>query len=290
MKDPEVVLSEYLAERGLAMGDEHRSVCAAVFGVHQHFTRDWLCSRMSGVPGAHVERILGQLVGAGLVREVPFRGSRVFYEHTYGHPHHDHLVCVACGKIVEFSRPEIEAGQEAVARENGFEPLRHTLRIEGLCTACRARDETTDLSPVPDPPRVPHMPLSLASPGEPLVVRTIRGGGNLQRRLASMGITVGGTVEVLQSHFAGPIIVQVRGSRIAVGHGISHRIYVSPVTEGPNGGVGDAEDVGRTQTRRGGNRHQGHRQRRGQTQDPRHGRGKRRDGEGGEGRPTRRSD
>jgi len=254
MRDPEAVLSDYLAERGLAMADEHRSVCAAVFAIHRHFTRDWLCSRLNGIPGAHVERILGQLVGAGLVREVPFRGDHVFYEHTYGHPHHDHLVCVSCGKIVEFSSPDIEARQEAVARERGFEPLRHTLRIEGLCAECRGREEPTELSPVPDPPRAPHMPLSLASHGERLVVRSIRGGGNVQRRLASMGITVGETVEVLQNHFAGPMVVRVRGSRVAVGHGISHRIYVSPVTEGrcgeglpplrPEGGRGEHPNRG----------------------------------------------
>lgn len=244
MKDPEAVLSEYLSKREIAMTDEHRSVCSAVFNIHDHFTRDALCFQLKGISRTSVEATLEQLIGAGLVREVALRGSHVFYEHTYGHPHHDHLVCVACGKIVEFSHPDIEVSQEVVVREHGFELLRHALRIEGLCPECRARKQSTDLSPAPDVPKAPEMPLSLASHGERVIVRTIRGGGDIQRRLASMGITLGETVEVLQNHFAGPIIVRARGSRIAIGHGMSHRIYVSPAAEGRNGGARDGENTG----------------------------------------------
>jgi Fur family ferric uptake transcriptional regulator len=63
--------------------------------------------------------------------------GRVFYEPAVGREHHEHLICVECGKILEFVQEEIERLQDEVCREYRFEPQRHTLQIYGTCEACR---------------------------------------------------------------------------------------------------------------------------------------------------------
>ena len=61
----------------------------------------------------------------------------VQYEHVWGRAHHDHLVCLHCGKQVEFQYPAIDVLQEEVAREYGFELKRHHLELIGVCADCR---------------------------------------------------------------------------------------------------------------------------------------------------------
>ena len=91
-----------------------------------------------------VYRNLPLLVAAGIVRRAPGEaggraGAR--YEHVWGRRHHDHLVCVSCGSVVEFHYPAIEVLQEAVAAEHGFRLLRHSLELKGLCESCRSKTE-----------------------------------------------------------------------------------------------------------------------------------------------------
>jgi len=70
------------------------------------------------------------------------------------------------------------------------------------------------------------MPLSLASAGETVEVVTIKAGWGLQRRLADMGLTPGVKVRVISSGKPGPVVLDVRGSRLALGYGVAHRIMV----------------------------------------------------------------
>ena len=71
------------------------------------------------------------------------------------------------------------------------------------------------------------MPLSMASTGEEVKIATVTAGWGLQRRLADMGLTPGAPVRVINSHGRGPVVLEVRGSRLALGHGIAHKIMVT---------------------------------------------------------------
>jgi Fur family ferric uptake transcriptional regulator len=88
-----------------------------------------------------VYRNLPVLVEAGIIRRTSLleeaSSQAATYEHIYGKPHHDHLLCVGCGARVEFVYPAIEVLQEAVAREHGYELTGHHLELVGLCPACR---------------------------------------------------------------------------------------------------------------------------------------------------------
>lgn len=85
---------------------------------------------------ATIYRVLTQFEGAGLVIRHHFEGGQAVFELDRG-KHHDHLICVRCGKIVEFVNAEIEEQQKKVAEEAGFKITDHSLIIYGdSCTDC----------------------------------------------------------------------------------------------------------------------------------------------------------
>jgi Fur family ferric uptake transcriptional regulator len=97
-----------------------------------------------------VYRTLKLLTEAGLAREVRFGDGRTHYEHNYKHQHHDHMICMECGEIIEFYSAELEAIQDAMAAKHRFEVKQHLLRILGICANCRRqarerkKEETTE--------------------------------------------------------------------------------------------------------------------------------------------------
>lgn len=82
---------------------------------------------------ATVYRVLMQFEQAGLLVRSHFESGKSVFELNEGH-HHDHLVCLTCGRVEEFFDPEIEARQRAVAQQRGFELHEHTLALYAACT------------------------------------------------------------------------------------------------------------------------------------------------------------
>jgi Fur family ferric uptake transcriptional regulator len=81
---------------------------------------------------ATVYRVLTQFEQAGLLVRRHFEAGRAVFELNEG-SHHDHLVCLTCGRVEEFVDAEIEARQKAVAAERGFELQDHALALYGVC-------------------------------------------------------------------------------------------------------------------------------------------------------------
>jgi len=77
---------------------------------------------------ATVYRVLNQFEAAGLVVKHNFEGGQAYYELDSG-DHHDHMVCVETGKVVEFSNTEIERLQAEIAESHGFDIVDHSLVI-----------------------------------------------------------------------------------------------------------------------------------------------------------------
>lgn len=88
---------------------------------------------------ATVYRVLTQFHKAGLVKRHNFAEGHFVFELDHG-SHHDHLVCVKCGKIAEFFDAAIEASQLSVTRARGFQMLDHALTIYGICSHCSSYD------------------------------------------------------------------------------------------------------------------------------------------------------
>lgn len=85
---------------------------------------------------ATIYRVLTQFEDAGIVERHRFEDGRAVFELSTGH-HHDHIVCLKCGKVVEFMDEIIEQRQKAIAKESGFEMTDHCLYIYGICEDCR---------------------------------------------------------------------------------------------------------------------------------------------------------
>ena len=85
---------------------------------------------------ATVYRVLTQFEQAGLVVRHNFEGGHSVFEMS-SEKHHDHIVCVRCGRVEEFTDEEIEKRQQVVADRLGFELTDHDLNMYGLCPDCR---------------------------------------------------------------------------------------------------------------------------------------------------------
>jgi Fur family ferric uptake transcriptional regulator len=81
---------------------------------------------------ATVYRVLTQFEQAGLLSRNHFESGKAVFELNEGH-HHDHLVCLNCGKVEEFFDPRIEERQHAIASDRGFELQEHSLALYASC-------------------------------------------------------------------------------------------------------------------------------------------------------------
>jgi Fur family ferric uptake transcriptional regulator len=129
-------------EKGIAFTTQRELVLRALLDAGKHIDAEELHRRLAGsgkrVGLATVYRTLQLLRDRGLVAESQFGERRHRYEQTEGR-HHDHLVCLACGQVLEFEEPAIEQLQERVARNHGFTALSHRMELYGYCRACARR-------------------------------------------------------------------------------------------------------------------------------------------------------
>ena len=87
---------------------------------------------------ATVYRVLTQFEAAGLVSRHHFEGGHSVFELNQG-DHHDHILCVKCGRVDEFVDETIEERQRAIAAKYGYSITDHSLYIYGICADCRKR-------------------------------------------------------------------------------------------------------------------------------------------------------
>jgi Fur family transcriptional regulator, ferric uptake regulator len=92
-----------------------------------------LLAEGSDIGLATVYRVLMQFEQAGLLTRSHFESGKSVFELNEGQ-HHDHLVCLTCGRVEEFYDPEIEKRQRAVAQARGFELQDHSLALYAACT------------------------------------------------------------------------------------------------------------------------------------------------------------
>ncbi len=142
----------FLRERSLKMTDQRQRIFERAFATHEHFSAEtlfqWLREEQGpAVSRATVYRTLGLLVEGGFLQTLDTGGGELVYEHVLGHRHHDHLVCVDCGRIEEFVDERIEELQREACARKGFRLLDHDLRLFGTCPACSRKRETASDAP-----------------------------------------------------------------------------------------------------------------------------------------------
>lgn len=136
-----LIFKDFLKNKGLKLTKEREAIIGEIYSLHGHFDPDELLVRLrkkgSRVSKASIYRTIPLLIESGLIEEVIKVDKHAHYEHTYGHGHHDHMICMKCGKVIEFHSNSLEALQEKVCRDNGFSGKSHTLEIKGYCRKCR---------------------------------------------------------------------------------------------------------------------------------------------------------
>ena len=149
----------------------------------------------------------------GFAQRGRFDNGRILYEHRHLGQHHDHMICTKCRKIIEFEEEQIEQLQIKITAEKGFHMLQHKLEIYGICSDC-LQD------------RIQLMPLTLAKPGERLVIKEIRGGTGLKMRLLTMGLRKEDRIEVISNNGQGQLAVAADLKRYVLGRGLAEKIMV----------------------------------------------------------------
>ena len=146
---------EFLATKGQRFTQERQIIVDEVYSSHEHFEADDLVNRLtlrkddSRVSRSTVYRALNLLEEAGLLRKVARPQGREVFEHDYGYPQHDHLLCQKCGSLTEFPNETISSILDQIAEQHGFRLSGHRLVVYGTCTECsrpaRRRHSKLDL-------------------------------------------------------------------------------------------------------------------------------------------------
>ncbi len=129
---------EFLAQRGLRKTTQRDAIIEAAFSTTEHYTAEELLLMARkvdrSVSRATVYRTLPLLVECGVLKEMDFGKDYKFYDPNYvEHPHHMHLICRDCNKIVEFEDQHIELLEDCITKRLGFSPASKSVRIEATC-------------------------------------------------------------------------------------------------------------------------------------------------------------
>lgn len=135
---PEEKFREFLQTKNLRMTRERATIVEHVFSSHEHFEAEQLIQQLAEqrVSRSTIYRTLKHLEEAGLIRKVARQDARDVFEHDYGYPQHDHLICKKCGTLIEFHQEKIAEVLTGVARDHGFRMEGHRLEVFGLCDNC----------------------------------------------------------------------------------------------------------------------------------------------------------
>lgn len=130
-----------LLEKSLKYTYERRNIFEEVAGLKDHFDADSLYERFKKkgmrISRDTVYRTLPLLLESGVIQKSVGEGKRDFYERVGAKGHHDHMVCIRCGKFIEFHNENIEKIQEQVCQKQHFKLVFHDHRLYGVCGDCQ---------------------------------------------------------------------------------------------------------------------------------------------------------
>ena len=137
VKEKEAAFADFIQRKGLKTTRQRNTIISTFFRLRGHISVEELLNEVKKanpkIGYATVYRTLHLLVESGLVQERRFGDGLARYEGHSEVEHHDHMICLECGKIREFSNPRLLQIQEQLAEENGFKIFRHRLELYGAC-------------------------------------------------------------------------------------------------------------------------------------------------------------
>jgi len=205
-------------QNGLRISEQRDAVVDIFFSTEHHLSipdiMKELKRRNVEVSESTVKRIMKLLTEYGIAQERSFDGQMVRYEHEHVGEHHDHLICLRCRKIIEFEDDDLEMIQERIAHNHRFHLIRHKMEMYGICPECFGKEEDI-------------VSLWRVQEGDSFKVVELSGGQHIRKRLESLGIYAGANGQMIRNRGFGQMVLAISGSRIALGHGMSRRVFVS---------------------------------------------------------------
>jgi Fur family ferric uptake transcriptional regulator len=133
--------TKYLNTKNLKLTKERNAVLQEIFLRPGHLEAEdlWhtLRKKKKRASRATIYRTLDLLVDSGMVRKVDLGHGHSHFEHVLGHAHHEHMICLKCGKVIEFSDKKVERSMKKLCEKGGFEHTSHYFEIFGHCGKCR---------------------------------------------------------------------------------------------------------------------------------------------------------
>lgn len=133
--------AKYLSSKNLKLTEERKVVLREIFLHPGHLEAEdlWhnLRKKKKRTSRATVYRTLDLLVDSGMVRKVDLGHGHSHFEHVLGHAHHEHMICLKCGRVLEFSDTRFERSMKKLCERGGFKHTSHYFQVFGYCKDCR---------------------------------------------------------------------------------------------------------------------------------------------------------
>jgi len=140
MEPAKAIFNHYLKANGIRYSAQRDAIVEMFLKTEAHLTIAEFYERVRKkhprIGYATVYRAMKVICDAGLANKIDVGDGVMRFEHKYDHDHHDHLICVSCGNLIEVMDPKIERLQEKLARQHAFDPMHHRLQIFGFCKKC----------------------------------------------------------------------------------------------------------------------------------------------------------
>lgn len=137
---------KFMTENGHNITNQRKRIAASFFELSGHHSLEEFYQHIGrkypGIGQTTVYRTLKLLCDAGLATGIQFSDNITRYEVARPQLHHDHLVCLNCGKVVEICDSRIESLQKQIAEDNGFILTAHSHNLYGYCSDCSLKMKT----------------------------------------------------------------------------------------------------------------------------------------------------
>ena len=138
--DAKAKFDQFVDRQGLRHTQQRDQVLDVFLATERHVTVqelfDLVRKKHKSIGYATVSRAVKLMCASGVCSQVDFADGALRYEHKYGHEHHDHIICLSCGKYEEIYSPKLEKIQDELVRKYGYIQENHKLDIFGLCPKC----------------------------------------------------------------------------------------------------------------------------------------------------------
>ena len=132
-KNQQDVLESYISQHNLKVTRQRRAVLKAFLECDDHVSAEELYRAVSQIEPkiglATVYRTLALLTESGLAAELDFGDGQKRYEQNFASKHHDHMICIETGKIIEFVDSRIEDIQDEIAEKYGYKIIKHVHQL-----------------------------------------------------------------------------------------------------------------------------------------------------------------